>query len=477
MAGLYKNQSVATRYAPPVIATEHNSLDTDFEELRLSVKAYCSTAVIMDAIAAESYFFVRPDNRALVNAYTALLGETCKVPVPAQIAEEAFQTEHVTSVNAQFALEGWMGDIWQKIKNFFKKIYDTVAAFLTKHFTRLGIVKKRLQNIKTVLSETDKEIDPAGMNEEEVTSGFQKKYVGHNEVNTATVGESIANMKQWMAAFVAINTEATQLSKSGLVGPGFISHIKALKEKAKSAGVAIDANNAEKGKIGALKGTFTKEGRAQKADIKESNKTLSDIQKDATKQAADADSTVDQKALADAGTEDANAAKVEAEFKQFMEKVSGHLMKVQGKVMINGFRLKEVTIDESKGVQVVMEDATETPGKLTLGGKIPLTSMCNDAIEIIEMAENSVKNYSAVNDEIMKQLKNVDALIADIDKVDPAKYGKYRNVLSQQVQKRLKMLQAFFQNYNQVGKNVYTHALETGEGYVEYATLSLKHFA
>ena len=53
------------------------------------------------------------------------------------------------------ALEGFIGDMWNKIKEIFRKIYDSIKEFFKKYFTRLGRLKNKISNLIEVLGEEE----------------------------------------------------------------------------------------------------------------------------------------------------------------------------------------------------------------------------------------------------------------------------------------------------------------------------------
>lgn len=475
MSSLYRNADIKPVYTPP-IAAESFDFEPDFKALRSTIKAYFSAGNIVSTVAAESLTFVQPGNRVLFNEYAKLISTTYQVDAPKLVPAEAFESSSVVTINHQLALEGWMGDIWTKIKSFFLKISNAVKEFFKRHFTRLGIVKKRLENIQKVLNEANTEIDHNKASGKPIPSGLEAKYAGQSEVSAATVGKTVSNMKEWIDAFTSVTEGGKKLSKAGIVGPDFIRSIKELRDKAASASASIASNDKEKSKIGFVKGMHG-EGKSVKNELKDANKSLSSIKKEADAEANDKEEAIDAGGEADLKSEEANASKAETDYMLFMNQTAQSLSKLTGRVFVNGFTLKEVKVDKEKGLEVDIEENKDEPKTITLAGKAQLLGLCKAAVEIIDVAEKNSAAFISVNDEVMKQLDAVDSLVKDIDKIDPEKYGKYRKVLTQQVQTRLKLLQNFFRGFNQIGKNVYNAALNTAEGTVEFATYSMKHFS
>ena len=221
-----RNSLYSDHYSKPavvVVSAEHFDIDAAQEELALAVEAYGSVSTVMQVIAAESFSFVQPGNLVLFNQYTSLLQRTHKVNAPQPVSALAFESASVQAVNHQLALEGWMGDIWAKIKSFFKKIYTAITEFFKRHFTRLGKVKKRLENIQEVLKETKSELKPGSMVDVDLPSKFESRYAGYSAVTPQTVGQTINIMEGWMNGFAQINAAGTKLAKAGLVGPDFIT--------------------------------------------------------------------------------------------------------------------------------------------------------------------------------------------------------------------------------------------------------------
>ena len=474
MSSLYKDLDTKPKYVPPIAAESWN-VDDDFVILRNTVQAYASASMVVESVATESLTFIQPNNRVLFNAYTSLLSETYGVVTPRLVSPLAFESSSVAVVNHQLALEGWMGDLWAKIKSIFTKIYTSITEFFKKHFTRLGIVKKRLNNLIEALNETDKDAQPGKMMDVDMPTGLGNRYKGFDDVSAITVGTSVKNMDAWMTSFKKITDEAKTFAKAGMVGPDFIRSIKELRDKAANASTAIDKNKEAQNEIGTLAG-MVGAGKAAKKALKDSQKDLTTIKNNADREANQKDAEISNSTKGESDDETLNSEKGTKLFEVFVTNVSAELSKHKGKLFVDGFQFKEVTGDKEKGLEIESENISDTPEKLILGNKAQLKALCTECLAIVKTAEAGVDSYSAVNEEIMKQLTAVDTLVKDIDKFDPEKYGKYRKVLTSQVQTRLKLLQTFFRNYNQIGKNVYSAALSTGEGVVEFSMISMKHF-
>ena len=142
-------------------AQETISVTHDFNRLSGHVFAYCSVGRVHDSIAQESLSFIDNKNTVLYNEYVNVLATRMGIDAPKSISMESLTSEGQLAANYQISLEGWMKDVWEKIKAVFEKIYNAVKKFYNTYFTRLGRIKKSLENLEQVLGSTTKDMgDP-----------------------------------------------------------------------------------------------------------------------------------------------------------------------------------------------------------------------------------------------------------------------------------------------------------------------------
>lgn len=460
-----KTNEVNVSLAP---ATESLDADEFFLDLGNKIFGWSSVGRVQEAIAAESLTFVDQKNSILYNEYVKVLATRMGVDAPKTVSMEAIGEEGVQSINYQISLEGWMGDMWKKIKEIFENIYNKVKGFFTTYFTRLGRMKKSLENLQQVLGSTSKDMGDPSV--ESPPTDILKAFSGRTEVNANAVSETIAAVKILVSTIGGLNKAAEGFAKDGILDTDFVKNIKELKDKALKASQDSAANREERA------GTKMFGDRDKKKALDTENKSLQDIAKDSEKKGNEMSSEVTSLGEADAGNDEENRKKAQAGFDEFLKAVLDSFEKVKGKNLVGGKSVKAVSSDPEEGLKVDMDENVEASGSLIMGGKSSLTDLVSSCLDLLKTAETDIKVYGQVNETIMKSFKTIDSLISDIDKIDPEKFGKYKKVINENVRHRLQLLRKFFSTYNKTCKNVFDMSLDVSEATVKYTVLSLKHF-
>lgn len=448
--------------------------EQDMQSLKKMVEGYCTTQELYSSVATEAYTLVDNKNKSLYNAYTALLADKLGIGMPGlkSISTESLEGAEGISANHDIALEGFLGNLWQKIKGFFKKIYESIKAFFTKHFTRLGRVKKSLENMKSVLAKTEKAMVPP--QELNYTGSLLERYAGYTTVNQSTVAQSLTSVSALVGAVKKINDAAKTMADKNLVDKNFFTKIKSLTET--SAASSARKEDVDKETPGIASAIMSSDKRAERSEKKETSKKLGDIVKDSDAKASSMQGEVDDKAASDAGSDAANLQMAQKQMTQFMQVIVDGMKASVNDKLVSGKVISKVDVSEKFELEVEMSSDAQAAEGVTPSSKGGLVTLVNSALELIVTTEKDVKAYGKVNDTIIKNLDTVDKLIVDIDKIDPEKYGKYKGMVNTQVRERLQLMQKFFSAYNKVGKNVLELSMETCEGTVDYCLLSLKYF-
>lgn len=448
--------------------------EQDMHSLKNMVEGYCTTQELYSSVANEAYTLVDNKNKSLYNAYTALLADKLDIgmPVLKSISTESLEGAEGISANHDIALEGFLGNLWQKIKGFFKKIYESIKAFFTKHFTRLGRVKKSLENMKSVLAKTDKAMVPP--QELNYTGSLLKRYAGYSTVNYSSVVQSLEGVVNFVVQIRVINQAAKEMAEKGLVDKDFFTNIKSLADT--SAASSARKEDVDKETPGVASAIMSSAKRAERSEKKETSKKLGDIVKDSDAQASSMQGEVDNKATSDAGSDDGNLKEAQKQMSDFLEVVVESLESTINKKLVSGKIIGKVDVSDKFELNVDMSTDAEPAEGVTVSGKGELITLVNGSIEMLKLVEYDAGVYGKINDTIMKNLDSIDKLIMDIDKIDPEKYGKYKGMVNTQVRERLQLMQKFFSSYNKVGKNMLELSMESCEGTVDYCLLSLKYF-
>lgn len=467
-----------------VYVDDTTDLDDDHAALENCVDGYMSVGRVYDSVAAESLSFVDSKNHVLYNEYMKTLSDKLGVmcPVIKTVSTEDFNTRSVIAINSEIALEGWMGDMWKKIKGFFTRIYEKVKGFFKRYFTRLGRAKGGLENILATLKSTDKDLKTAIL--DKYTGSVLDKFKGTNDLNSAYVHTVVNNVVAATASMSSVNKAANFMATAGIAPAGFIDSIKNLKERASQA--TASKADVDKATPGIGKAAISKlpivgdKGKtaADRKEMKETSGTLAETAKDSKKEADDGEARVALAGTDDKGSDEANAAAGADHFKRFSESVVGELKKHVKKQLISGKTFTKVDVNGEGELEIEMDtgEKDDKAENVILSDKTQLSAVANSCLDMIVKMEKDAAAYGKINDTIYANLNTIDKLIAEIDRVDPAKYGAYKKVIDQQIRTRLKLMQKFFSSYNKIGKNIFDIGLETCEGVTAYAVLSLKYF-
>lgn len=458
----------------PVGSDEPYPADEDFQALESCVTGYCNASTLYESVANESYTLVDNKNRALFNAYTQLLSERLGVSVPAipQVSLESLNSNHPVVVNKEIALEGFIGTLWEKIKGFFKKIYEGIKAFFVRHFTRLGKTKKALENMKTLLEKSDKNIKEPAV--ENYSGPLLKLYAGYGQVNANAIKQAATNVNRFTTSITDINNAAKVFSDKYLVDKGFFSKIKALQEKAKAASELKEGVDAAT--PGGLS-LINKDKRQERSELKKESKSLGEMAASSKAEAGKMENKVSEAELAEAGSEDNNNQAAKDAMKNFLTEVKKVMGANLNTKLIGGVVLKSIDFgEEDLELKIEVGEEPDEATGVYLGARSDLLTVTKQGLDMIKVAEGSTDLFNKINDSVMKNLGTIDSLVADIDKTDPEKFGKYKKLINEQVRERLNLLRKFFSSYNKVGKNVYEYNMQCCEGIVHYCVLSVKHF-
>lgn len=459
---------VNTPPSDPIIDNTDN-IEQDMDSLGQHLDAYHSLNTVYDQVSTEAFSFIDKGNHVLYNEYiksiTANLGLS-HVPV---ISQEAIDTLPTVALNHHISLEGFIGDMWDKIKRLFSKIAQAVKDFFTKYFTRLGRLKNKLQNLQSVLKDTDKDISTLQL--DKVPGGLISKYPINGKINLGTVRDSFSNIAALGLILKNINEGATALAKKDILDKDFVSKIKSLKDLAKNSREKIENNNANKGL-----NPLSQKNR----DLRKDNANLKDTIKDAEKQSKEEEGKVaavtGDAANANIEFDDTEFVAAKKEFDTLIAAINLDLGKLKNKPLVGGVVITSVGVSKEGSLELETETSKDTPDQIDLASKSELSKLIADTIKLITDVESMSKAYGQINDTIEKSVNAVDKIIKDIDAIKAESLGKYKTVLTNKVRERLSLLKNFFANYNKICKSLFGMVLDAADGNVEYTVLCLKYF-
>lgn len=445
------------------------SVEALFDQLGNHMQAYESVQKVYAHVSSESLAFVDNKNVVLFNEYMSMMGKNFGV-APKLVNPAALESQHLATVNYELALEGWIKDMWTKIKAFFTKIFQAIKDFMTKHFTRLGRLKNKLENIKTVAGESGKEMGLVRL--DEIPSGLSSKFKVFDNITEQEVSKAIKTAHDAVNEIKALSNETRTIAGAGIVSSDFITEIKKLKDVALSANKQIDDNKAKRSELGIFK------DRKERAALKDDNKSLTKIAKDAQSEAGEKEKTLVKTGDDFENSDEGHEKSAQLAFKEYLKTVVSSLEKYVNVKMVGGKTITKVSVTDDNELEVEFNesDGGDGPNSALMTNSAGVQKLASEALEMIKSSEAQGQVYAKTNDEIMKLLSTIDSLIVDIDRNDPERYGKYRKLLDKRIRTRLNMMRVLFRSYNQVSRNFSEVAVNTGDAVVDYCVICMKNF-
>ena len=445
------------------------SVEALFDQLGNHMQAYESVQKVYGHVSSEALAFVDNKNVVLFNEYMSMMSKNFGVQ-PKLVSPAALESQHLATVNYELALEGWIKDMWTKIKAFFTKIFQAIKDFMTKHFTRLGRLKNKLENIKTVAGESGKEMGLARL--DEIPSGLSSKFKVFDNITEQEVSKAIKAAHDAVNEIKALSNETRTIAGAGIVSSDFVTEIKKLKDVALAANKQIGENKAIRSELGVFK------DRKDRAALKDDNKSLAQTAKDAQSKADKMDDTLVKTGDGFDDSDEGHEKSAQLSFKEYLKTVVSSLEKYVNVKMVGGKTITKVSVTDDNELEVEFDESEggDGPSSALLTNSAGVQKLAGEALEMIKSSEAQGQVYAKTNDEIMKLLSTIDSLIVDIDRNDPERYGKYRKLLDKRIRTRLNMMRVLFRSYNQVSRNFSEVAVNTGDAVVDYCVICMKNF-
>lgn len=426
-------------------------IDTALESLSDHTDAYISMSTVHSSMTTEGFSLVDKNNYILFNEYLSTIKRNLNVDTTAHIATETVvETPHLLK-HHHLALEGIISSIWDKIKSMFSKIGSAMKEFFKRHFTRLGRIKKRLENIIKTLEKSDKDLQK--MAPDKIPSKIKTVFPVNGVVSEATLENAMRDAELIKVAIRTVNEEGKKVARVNVLDRKILSDIKNFKDNA--ASLREESIN-----------PFGKKRSQARADTKVADAMQSSIN----------DEVESNRTVVDAEEDDVGLEEAKKEMEDFYKKIEPHLQKLVDRPLPGKTKISEIKIDPESGIQIETEKNDDEPNDVTLGSKSSLLGVNRKTLEIITDLEKGADSYDGVNKEINKTIGDVDKIINDLSRMEDKSNDGYRKVLEKKVKPRLKLLQSFFKNYNSINKNLLTYVTDFGEGVVAYTTTSMKYF-
>lgn len=462
------------------------TIDEDVIALESQFKAYNSLTNITTAEGFKDFSFVTMESAPLFNEYLNMLKSNFGISTNAYMALESNMDNGVEQASYHIALEGVIGSMWNGIKNLFLKIGNSIKEFFKRHFTKLGRTKARLEALSKALNKTDKDLKELTL--EKVPGSIKTAFPYDGAVSDTDVKDMVATTGLIVKALGVINKEAEATAKMNVLDSNFVANLKALRDQYEEAS---DKRAAADGKVGKIEKAFggasgfigTNLGKSDNYKERES----------AIKNEASIASVVKQgeATLKSAGEAGANSEddieglkKAREEVNQFFMKVVKALEPLKGKKLPRGKTIKTIksTMPADNdltppSLEIEIDEDKDSPTSVSLGSRATCLTACDEALKAIQEVEKVVNTYGKVNTSVEDNIKTVDKLIKELDRIgEDADAQKYKKVLQNQVKARLNLMKNFFVEYNKVNKNLLGYTVDVGAGVVVYVQESMKRF-
>lgn len=479
----------------PILSTSVvlEEINLQVDEVTRHIAAYKSLDNVYETIANESFIF-NDDNYKVYSDSIKSISDNLNIRFKLLTSEAALESSSLVTLTHSIALEGFIGDIWAKIKAAISTLFNKIKEFFKRWFTRLGRCKTRLNNLEEVLKETKKDIQTVTI--EKAPSSLLNKYPFSDNLNEGIVKAVTSNTNLYLTNLNSVTNVMNDFSKLNLIEPSFLDEYKKRRDDIKNLknekGDQVKENK-ETGSTG-LFGTSVGMSKTNNEKAKEGLNKVDDLNtKIDTKEAEKANDDKTLNKLSDSALKDNDIDdndKVQIAIKKDIEKLNTSIEKIasdlKGKEIINGKTFKQETTKEADGEAEIIKLFTiddienkKTEASLTLAGKSVLLGLISDSKKILETASKTIDTVSKIDDVFGKRLTEVDKVIYELDKVSETsnqEFNKYKKQLDKVVRQRLMLLKSTFVGFNKLSTNLLELSLDTCDGVVDYATLSLKNF-
>lgn len=448
-------------------------LDNDFKQLTNNIRAYKSLSIVNETITLENYSLIDKHNYVIYNEYIKAITSNLDMEYIPIIAQETVELLPTVALNHHIALEGFLADLWNKIKSIFKSLYEKIKQLFVSYFTRFGRLERRLNNLKEVLEElSEKETDLKQTTVEKVPSSLKKKYPFDNSIELVEIEKVFDNSKLLYDSFKSTLEISKEFANKDIIDKEFIDAIKRLKDKSEK--LKENKEEAETKKKESF--PLTKPYKEAKSELKSINNELKETEKELADKEGKLNNIVGNESnLADLSESDKKFEIIKKEFEEYLKSISEILEKVKGKELAGGKIIKEIKLTKDD-VEVETDEANNNIETLILSSKSDLLKLISASLDILPDLKKTIEASGSINDFIYKNIDAVDKLISSADKSTDEITGKYKTLLQNKVKQRLAMLKGFFSLYNKVNKLANDALTESLEGHVDYATICLKYY-
>lgn len=464
--------NIITKYIPSKYI---DSIDLDFKEFTKYSKALNSLLNVEHKIITVEEIAISSSNYFIYNEYLKNISSNLNISVKT-ITAESLNNE------IEISLEGFISNIWEKIKTLFKSIYEKIKTFFVTYFTKLGRIKNKLKNLEEVLKETEKDLNPEKRYLENIPSSLINKMPFNEDINKENINEILTNVENLINSITEIKTLALNFSQRDILDTNIIEDIKNLKENIESNRSTKEELEGKKyGLKGVIPGTNTnKEKNKDKEEIKNLSEAINKQEEEIGKKEEQIEMINKENSDIFSNEEEKDFEKAKEDFLKFLNVVKDSLEKVKDKKLPRGIFIKEIKIEDENKLEIETDNNKDTPKEIELSFKNTLLEFVTKVSELISKGDENYKVISDIIDKFNDSIESVNTIIKDInkyeEKLNDPKLNKAKRVLMNRVKVRLNMAKEFFKTFSQVNKNFYSYIIDSADIVIDYSVLSIKYF-
>lgn len=484
------NQPIVPKYE---YTNEEDVIVTEKEESKLSIayESYYEISSLHTTMVTMEGSYITASNIDLFNRYVNRVYSNLNIEPIETFTAEDFKSFSEKSINV-LAMEG-LGDfikkIWEGIKAIVSKIVGAIKKFFKDYFTKEGIVLRKLNNIKDVLSKGKYTISSEALQNKSVSSyaasSVAKILATKRTINSAVVDSYVKSTDY------PFMEELIKQANNFLVHPDVIKSFKQaidkveyLKKKKESINSEIDANKEKNADKGFLK--RTKENITGKNEEAKNIKNLKNDLKDTEKEISNNKEIVD-KGIVDTGDNlmDEEISGFIDVYKKAFNNIINANLNDKDFILAKGKKIVVKTDNNGDFSSVETEDAFSPESKPDFYPmeQNEIISFCSTMLDHIDKNKKTMKSFETLVANIDKSLTEQDKLFNSLSRgfdSIPEELKAQANKVKTQIDLFLKPFTAAFKSAvvttSKLATNLYNNTLDIGNALATYATFSMKFY-
>lgn len=462
---------------------EDESLNALAEENIKLNNAYIHLTALKETIEESNYNFVTESNYKEINKY---IDSICK-NIGYESTNIRISTEDLNNLKLEqeikvISLEGFLSNLWEKIKSIFNKVFEKIKEFFKRYFTRHGRIKGKLNNIIEALNESN----VTGLSKgvvENVPSKLNKYFMNDNNALTVADIELLLNNTFEISNSLSdIVAKLDEVSKVPILTSEELASIKKMKEEIAKNKETIDTKEKAKDKLEDELGVIGKIPGFKKNEKETINSIKSEIEnlkKDSEEKEKDIEKKESVVSSALKVDEETGNAKLQEEINKLKDSLEKLGKSLDGKKIVNGKVIKlknEVKEDEVEIIEVDDLEKSETITSVALANKNIILKLAKNALDSLNKSESVLDKFVKLQDNVIKNIDDIDKSIKMLDTNEDVKYNKYKSYLTNFVRPRLLVYKNVVLYCSKLVNTFKTSELDACDGVIEYSVLCMKHF-